>query len=213
MNRVIHTFAALAALCALAAPAVAQEAPSLLEREVLAKNGNRLGTLYEVVYVGDQKDFVFAVMEDGIEWPPVGLDFVLAAPVSTGHNYEGDDDLSQVNHWQPRENPMLHKVVDDDGDCSSVFEKLWLVSTPIMVNGKYQASSNTLGVVGEMNHCAADPGRLRFFVDAEDMPYAQTRIILNDIEDVFFLAIDEYGPAAAEGTWWARSILSPRPQD
>ncbi len=203
MNRFIT--AALAA-CTLLSATAAQADINLLDRQIVSKNGTVLGTLYLVIDTADgARDDAFVVMEGSMAFPPP-MDFVVLAPNLVDGDLEGDEPLRQVNNWKLRPG-LLHKGVDD-GDCGTIYQKLYRVSAVTTINGIFRPTNDLVAVMGERNACASE-GRLRWFVDSPETP-ANTRPMPQTDEgagDLYFEAIDEFGPTAPVYDWYARSWL------
>lgn len=204
--------AALAA-CALFTATAAHADIRLLDRQIVSKNGTPLGTLYVVVDTAPgARDDVFVVMEGSLAFPPP-MDFVLLAPELVGGGVEGDESLRQVNNWKRREDPVLHKAVDD-GDCGAIYGSLYAVSEVTAINGIYRPLNGFVALMGEQNACN-DEGRLRWFVDsAEPPPNARALPTVDLVSvDLYFARIEEFGPAVAEAGWYSRSWLAPQPAE
>ena len=203
MNRFIA--AAVAALALFTATSASADT-WLLDRQIVAKNGNVLGTLYLVVNDEDEKPDAFVVMEGEMAFPPP-MDFVVLAPNVVAGQAPSDAALRQVNNWKLRPG-MLHKGVDDSGECRTIYKSLYRVSPVTIVNQKYRPTNEFVALMGERNACASE-GRLRWFVDAAQVPENNKPMpqVHGEPEDLYFEVIEEFGPFAPLHDWYARSWL------
>lgn len=197
--------AALAACTLLTATAASADI-NLLDRQIVSKNGTVLGTLYLVVDTAEgAKDDAFVIMEGEMAFPPP-MDFVVLAPNLVDGEADDDAPLRQVNNWKLR--PGLLRKGVDDGDCGTIYQKLYRVSEVTTVDGLYRPTNDLVAVMGEQNACANE-GRLRWFVDSPYTP-SNSRPMPQTSEgagDLYFEAIDQFGPVAPVFDWYARSWL------
>lgn len=208
MNRFIT---AAVAACALFTATAASAEYNLLDRQIVAPDGTALGTLYIIVNTDEgAKDDVFTVMYGDESFPPAS-DFVLLPPNSIVIGAEDGAwamPLRQINNWKVRQDPTLHKAVDHDGDCSSIYQKLFYVTGVDVADETYVADDDEVAVMGERSACANE-GKLMWFRDSAFNP-SNTRALpqtSDGAEALYFASIDSFGPAAAAHTWYSRGWM------